>query len=57
MKSEGSIILTLSNSALYSSGGGPVYTASKHAGVGIMKELAYEVWHLKYESMLLRLQV
>ena len=43
VKSEGSIILTLSNSALYSSGGGPVYTASKHAGVGIMKELAYEL--------------
>lgn len=41
--SEGSIILTLSNSALYSSGGGPIYTASKHAGVGIMKELAYEL--------------
>jgi 2,3-dihydroxy-2,3-dihydrophenylpropionate dehydrogenase len=43
MKSEGSIIFTLSNSALYSAGGGPVYTASKHAGVGIMKELAYEL--------------
>jgi len=41
--SEGSIIFTLSNSALYSAGGGPVYTASKHAGVGIMKELAYEL--------------
>jgi 2,3-dihydroxy-2,3-dihydrophenylpropionate dehydrogenase len=43
VKSEGSIIFTLSNSALYSAGGGPVYTASKHAGVGIMKELAYEL--------------
>ena len=43
VKSEGSIILTLSNSALYSAGGGPIYTASKHAGVGIMKELAYEL--------------
>ncbi|MFU8925556.1 3-phenylpropionate-dihydrodiol/cinnamic acid-dihydrodiol dehydrogenase [Acinetobacter puyangensis] len=43
MKSEGSIILTLSNAALYSAGGGPIYTASKHAGVGIMKELAYEL--------------
>ena len=43
VKSEGSIIFTLSNSALYSAGGGPIYTASKHAGVGIMKELAYEL--------------
>ncbi len=43
VKSEGSIIFTLSNSALYAAGGGPVYTASKHAGVGIMKELAYEL--------------
>lgn len=43
VKTEGSIVFTLSNSALYSAGGGPVYTASKHAGVGIMKELAYEL--------------
>ena len=43
VKSEGSIIFTLSNSALYPAGGGPIYTASKHAGVGIMKELAYEL--------------
>jgi len=43
IKTEGSIIYTLSNSALYSAGGGPIYTASKHAGVGIMKELAYEL--------------
>lgn len=43
VKSEGSIIFTLSNSALYTAGGGPIYTASKHAGVGVMKELAYEL--------------
>ena len=43
IKSEGSIIFTLSNSALYAAGGGPIYTASKHAGIGIMKELAYEL--------------
>lgn len=41
--SAGSIILTLSNSALYPSGGGVLYTASKHAGVGIVKQLAYEL--------------
>lgn len=43
IKTGGSVILTLSNSALYSSGGGPVYTASKHAGVGLVKELAFEL--------------
>lgn len=43
IKSEGSIVLTLSNAASYSGGGGPIYTASKHAGVGVMKELAYEL--------------
>ena len=32
-KSKGSIVFTLSNAALYSGGGGPLYVASKHAGV------------------------
>lgn len=43
LKTEGSMIFTLSNSAFYSSGGGPIYTASKHAGVGLVRELAYEL--------------
>ncbi|TCM69198.1 2,3-dihydroxy-2,3-dihydrophenylpropionate dehydrogenase [Acinetobacter calcoaceticus] len=43
VQSQGSLVLTLSNSALYPAGGGPIYTASKHAGVGVMKELAYEL--------------
>lgn len=41
--SRGSIILTLSNSAFYPGGGGPLYTASKHAGVGLVRQLAYEL--------------
>ncbi|WP_043288413.1 3-phenylpropionate-dihydrodiol/cinnamic acid-dihydrodiol dehydrogenase [Paraburkholderia oxyphila] len=41
--SEGSMIFTLSNSALYPGGGGPLYTASKHAAVGIIRQLAYEL--------------
>jgi 2,3-dihydroxy-2,3-dihydrophenylpropionate dehydrogenase len=41
--SEGSIIFTLSNSAFYPGGGGPLYTASKHAGVGLVRQLAYEL--------------
>lgn len=38
-----SIIFTVSNSGFYTSGGGPLYTASKHAVVGVVRELAYEL--------------
>lgn len=41
--SQGSIIFTLSNSSFYPGGGGPLYTASKHAGVGLVRQLAYEL--------------
>lgn len=41
--SHGSIIMTLSNAAFYAAGGGPVYTASKFAGRGLMLEFAYEL--------------
>ena len=41
--SQGSIIYSLSNSAFYPGGGGPLYTASKHAAVGLIRELAYEL--------------
>lgn len=42
-ESEGSIIFTLSTASLYPGTGGPLYTASKHAGVGMTKELAHEL--------------
>ncbi len=42
-ESRGSIIFTLSNAAFYPSGGGPIYTASKHAVVGLVKQLANEL--------------
>jgi 2,3-dihydroxy-2,3-dihydrophenylpropionate dehydrogenase len=41
--SQGSIIFTLSNSSFYPGGGGPLYTASKHAATGLIRELAYEL--------------
>ena len=41
--SRGSIVFTLSNAAFYPCGGGPLYVASKHAGVGLVKQLAYEL--------------
>ncbi len=40
---RGSAIVTLSNAALYPGGGGPLYVSSKHAGVGLVKQLAYEL--------------
>jgi 2,3-dihydroxy-2,3-dihydrophenylpropionate dehydrogenase len=43
VKTRGSIIMTLSNASFYVNGGGPIYTASKHACLGLMRELAYEL--------------
>lgn len=43
VKSRGSIVMTLSNASFYVNGGGPVYTASKHACLGLLRELAYEL--------------
>ncbi|MEO3785756.1 SDR family NAD(P)-dependent oxidoreductase [Actinocorallia sp. B10E7] len=43
VETRGSIIMTLSNASFHVNGGGPVYTASKHACLGLMRELAYEL--------------
>ncbi|GAA4149878.1 3-(cis-5,6-dihydroxycyclohexa-1,3-dien-1-yl)propanoate dehydrogenase [Actinomadura keratinilytica] len=43
VKTRGSIVMTLSNASFYTNGGGPLYTASKHACLGLMRELAYEL--------------
>jgi len=42
LKTNGSIIVTLSNSAFYPDGGGVMYIASKHAALGIVRQLAHE---------------
>jgi NAD(P)-dependent dehydrogenase (short-subunit alcohol dehydrogenase family) len=39
----GSIVFTVSNAGFYPGGGGPLYTASKHAVVGLVRELAFEL--------------
>ncbi|MEU6580559.1 SDR family NAD(P)-dependent oxidoreductase [Nocardia sp. NPDC046763] len=39
---RGSIILTSSSSGSYAGGGGALYVASKHAVVGLVRQLAYE---------------
>lgn len=42
-ESRGTIVLTLSNASFYPRGGGVLYTATKHAGLGIVRQLAYEL--------------
>ena len=41
--SEGNVVMTLSNAAFHPAGGGPLYTASKFAGRGLVTQLAYEL--------------
>jgi 2,3-dihydroxy-2,3-dihydrophenylpropionate dehydrogenase len=40
---RGAMIFTLSIAALRAGGGGPLYTGSKTAGIGLVRELAYEL--------------
>jgi 2,3-dihydroxy-2,3-dihydrophenylpropionate dehydrogenase len=42
-KTGGNMVFTASMAGFYSNGGGPLYTASKHAVVGLIRELAYEL--------------
>jgi NAD(P)-dependent dehydrogenase (short-subunit alcohol dehydrogenase family) len=42
-RTNGSMIFTGSNAGFYPGGGGPLYTASKHAVTGLVKQLAYEL--------------
>lgn len=42
VQSSGSLIFTVSNAGFDPAGGGPLYTASKHAVVGLIRQLAYE---------------
>lgn len=42
VRGSGCMIFTLSNAAFYPDGGGVVYTASKHAALGLVRQLAFE---------------
>lgn len=42
-QSKGSMIFTLSNSSFYAGGGGILYVTAKHALVGMIRQLAYEL--------------
>lgn len=43
LKTNGCIVFTASTAGFYTNQGGIVYTASKHAVVGLVRELAYEL--------------
>jgi NAD(P)-dependent dehydrogenase (short-subunit alcohol dehydrogenase family) len=43
LETGGNLIFTLSNAAFYPDGGGVLYTASKHALVGLIRQLALEL--------------
>lgn len=43
VQSSGALIFTVSNAGFDPAGGGPLYTASKHAVVGLIRQLAYEL--------------
>jgi cis-2,3-dihydrobiphenyl-2,3-diol dehydrogenase len=42
VRSSGALVFTVSNAGFDPAGGGPLYTASKHAVVGLVRQLAYE---------------
>jgi cis-2,3-dihydrobiphenyl-2,3-diol dehydrogenase len=41
--SRGSVTFSISNAGFYTNGGGPIYTATKHAVVGLVREMAFEL--------------
>jgi cis-2,3-dihydrobiphenyl-2,3-diol dehydrogenase len=43
VRSKGMLLFTVSNAGFYPGGGGPLYTASKHAVVGMIRQLAHEL--------------
>ena len=42
-KSKGSVVYTVSQAGFMPAGGGPLYTATKHAVVGLVRQLAFEL--------------
>lgn len=43
LRSSGNMVFTVSSAGFYTDGGGPLYTASKHAVVGLVRDLAYDL--------------
>ena len=43
VETEGSVVITVSPASFQAGGGGALYTASKHAALGLVRQLAYEL--------------
>lgn len=43
LRSQGTMIFTVSSAGLYAGAGGTIYSASKHAVVGLIRQLAFEL--------------
>ncbi|MER5213916.1 SDR family NAD(P)-dependent oxidoreductase [Streptomyces sp. NPDC002838] len=43
VRSRGNIVMTLSNASFHPDGGGSLYTAGKHACLGLLRQFAYEL--------------
>ncbi|MFC7395160.1 SDR family NAD(P)-dependent oxidoreductase [Scopulibacillus cellulosilyticus] len=43
LKSKGTVIFSVSGASFYPDGGGVLYTASKHAELGLMRQMAFEL--------------
>jgi len=43
VRSKGTFLVTISNAGFYPNGGGVLYTSSKHALVGLVRQLAFEL--------------
>jgi NAD(P)-dependent dehydrogenase (short-subunit alcohol dehydrogenase family) len=50
-KTEGNIIFTTSNAGWWPAGGGPIYTSSKHAVVGLIHQLAFEFFPVRVNGV------
>ena len=50
-KTGGNMIFTASNAGFWPAGGGPIYTASKHAVVGLVHQLAFELMPIRVNGV------
>ena len=50
-KTGGNMIFTASNAGFWPAGGGPIYTASKHAVVGLVRQLAFELMPIRVNGV------
>lgn len=50
-KTQGNIIFTTSNAGWWPGGGGPIYVSSKHAVIGLIEQLALELYPIRVNGV------